>query len=58
MQLDASDLLPVREDGILGDLRMWPDLELPHLDRRSEVYVWLPPDYDGPSERCGTWTVP
>ncbi|WP_022925684.1 alpha/beta hydrolase [Serinicoccus marinus] len=51
MQLDASDLLPVREDGILGDLRMWPDLELPHLDRRSKVYVWLPPDYDGSSDR-------
>ena len=46
MRLTADDLLPLRHDGLRGDLRSWRDVELPGLDRRAEVYAWLPPGYD------------
>lgn len=31
---------------MVGDLRYWRDVGLPGLGRRSDLYVWLPPDYD------------
>lgn len=30
---------------VTGDLRVWAGVELPGLDRRSDIYVWLPPGY-------------
>ena len=35
-----------RRAGVQGDLRYWRDVALPGLDRRSDIYAWLPPDYD------------
>ncbi|WP_109473466.1 alpha/beta hydrolase [Ornithinimicrobium cavernae] len=35
-----------RRRGVVGDLRVWRDVALPGLDRRSDIYVWLPPAYD------------
>jgi predicted alpha/beta superfamily hydrolase len=51
MRLTADDLLPLRHDGLRGDLRSWRDVELPGLGRRAEVYAWLPPGYDAGDER-------
>lgn len=51
MKLAAADLLPVADSSITGDLRSWRDVELPGLDRRAEIYAWLPPGYDGSQER-------
>jgi hypothetical protein len=30
---------------MVGDLRCWRGVPLPGLDRRSDIYVWLPPRY-------------
>lgn len=35
-----------RRRRVVGDLRYWRDVDLPGLGRRSDLYVWLPPDYD------------
>lgn len=51
MDLRVTDLVPVDEAGIHGDLRIWPDLELPGLGRRADVYVWLPPGYAASQQR-------
>jgi predicted alpha/beta superfamily hydrolase len=51
MTLSADDLRPLRHDAVDGDLRSWRDVELPGLDRRAEVYVWLPPGYDDGDDR-------
>ncbi|RIK12289.1 MAG: hypothetical protein DCC50_13475 [Acidobacteria bacterium] len=51
MHLDPSDLLPLRDPHLTGDLRSWRDVELPGLDRRAEIYVWLPPGYDDGDDR-------
>lgn len=49
--LDPGPLQPHPLPGVVGDLRHWPDLELPGLGRRAEVSVWLPPGYDTSEER-------
>jgi predicted alpha/beta superfamily hydrolase len=51
MMLAADGLLPVRHDGVHGDLRSWPDVALPGLDRAAEIYAWLPPGYDAGDDR-------
>ena len=35
-----------RRARVVGDLRYWRDVSLVGLDRRSDIYVWLPPHYD------------
>nr|WP_306238086.1 alpha/beta hydrolase-fold protein [Ornithinimicrobium sp. HY1745] len=40
-----------RRRRVVGDLRFWRDVPLPGLDRRSDLYVWLPPGYDRNSSR-------
>ncbi|AXH94920.1 alpha/beta hydrolase [Ornithinimicrobium avium] len=51
MRLDLTDLLPVRDARLTGDLRSWRDVDLPELGRSAEVYVWLPPGYDEGDDR-------
>ncbi|GAA5157547.1 alpha/beta hydrolase [Ornithinimicrobium tianjinense] len=51
MRLPAADLRPIPHLGLRGDLRSWRDVELPGLDRRAEVYVWLPPGHDVGEDR-------
>lgn len=46
MRLDPTDLLPVRDPHLSGDLRSWREVELPGLGRSAEVYAWLPPGHD------------
>lgn len=46
MKLAADALVPVKDPDACGDLRMWPDTQLPGLGRRADIMVWLPPDYD------------
>jgi len=36
---------------VVGDLRYWRNVGLPGLDRRSDLYVWLPPGYRRSSRR-------
>lgn len=50
MHLDPSDLAPVQDPDVVGDLRAWADVELPGLGRSADISVWLPPGYDA-SER-------
>jgi predicted alpha/beta superfamily hydrolase len=47
----ATDLTAVDDPDVVGDLRAWPDVDLPGLDRRAEILVWLPPAYEGGAER-------
>lgn len=51
MRLDPTDLLPVRDAHLTGDLRSWRDVELPGLGRSAEIYAWLPPGHDEGVER-------
>ncbi|MGD8199935.1 alpha/beta hydrolase [Ornithinimicrobium sp. W1679] len=51
MKLAPDDLRPVTDPHLRGDLRSWTEVELPGLDRRAEVYAWLPPGYDDGEER-------
>lgn len=40
-----------RRRRVVGDLRLWPDVPLPGLGRRSDLYVWLPPGYRRGTQR-------
>ncbi|MBN8882805.1 MAG: alpha/beta hydrolase [Salana multivorans] len=46
MHLDPARLAPVVDDDTVGDLRAWTDIDLPGLDRRADLSVWLPSGYD------------
>lgn len=54
MDLRAADLLPVTDPDAVGDLRAWRDVELPGLDRRADISVWLPPGAAVPGPREST----
>ncbi|WP_194288647.1 alpha/beta hydrolase [Ornithinicoccus halotolerans] len=51
MQLPPPRPYPAAARLGLGDLRWWPGLALPGLDRRADVTVWLPPGYDEDTAR-------
>lgn len=51
MELAVTDLQPIRDARLTGDLRSWRDVELPGLGRRAEIYAWLPPGYESGDER-------
>lgn len=51
MKLRRDDLTPLRHPRLLGDLRSWSDVDLPGLDRRAEIYAWLPPGHDDGDDR-------
>lgn len=46
VRLDTADLAPVVDPETVGDLRVWAGVDLPGLDRTSDISVWLPPGYD------------
>lgn len=51
--MDLPALEPCQLDGVVGDLRIWRDVELPGLARSADLSVWLPPGYDD-SDGSGT----
>lgn len=51
MKIAPGDLLPLRAEGLEGDLRSWRGVDLPGLDRSAEIYAWLPPGYEDGDER-------
>jgi predicted alpha/beta superfamily hydrolase len=49
--LDLGTLRPYPREDLAGDVRTWPEVELPLLGRTADVWVWLPPGALEGSER-------